>query len=115
MNESLQLDVDRLKNSIEPQMVNTIYFDELESTNTWALENLEAHRVPSLVVTANQTAGRGQRGNEWHSSGGSLTFSLVLSFEDIAIESRGIIAPAVAVACCRFLSTCWAHFRQCGA
>lgn len=51
------------------------------STNTYARETLTAtdDLTPVVVVTDNQTAGRGQRGNSWESEPGkNLTFSLVV-------------------------------------
>ncbi len=56
------------------------YHAVLESTNTTALELLSPllDNSPSLVLTAEQTAGRGQKGNVWWSSGGALTCSIVI-------------------------------------
>lgn len=59
----------------------TIRVDSTESTNTYA-KGLPADAsdiTPLVIVTDNQTAGRGQRGNSWESAPGqNLTFSLVL-------------------------------------
>lgn len=56
------------------------YHDTLESTNRLAVELLAPllRAGPSLVLTANQTAGRGQGSNVWWSTAGALTFSIVL-------------------------------------
>lgn len=58
-----------------------IYLDTAESTNTYA-RNLPvdaADTTPLVIVTDNQTEGRGQRGNTWESEpGANLTFSLVI-------------------------------------
>lgn len=58
-----------------------VQLDSAESTNTVArtLAAEAQNTQPLLVVTDNQTAGRGQRGNSWESQpGANLTFSLVL-------------------------------------
>ena len=54
---------------------------EATSTNTYATSNVrpDANNTPVVVITDNQTAGRGQRGNSWESQPGrNLTFSLVV-------------------------------------
>jgi BirA family biotin operon repressor/biotin-[acetyl-CoA-carboxylase] ligase len=56
------------------------YFTDLNSTNSKALE-LSKSNTPNgkIVVTDNQTAGRGRRDNKWSSAiGKSLTFSIIL-------------------------------------
>lgn len=57
------------------------YLPSCQSTNDEAAA-LIAQRDPNeglLVITDNQTAGRGQRGNQWEAkSGENLTFSLIL-------------------------------------
>lgn len=61
----------------------TVRIDTTASTNTYA-KSLTAPDtgegdVPTVVITDNQTEGRGQRGNTWHSEPGmNLTFSLVV-------------------------------------
>jgi BirA family transcriptional regulator, biotin operon repressor / biotin---[acetyl-CoA-carboxylase] ligase len=55
------------------------YHESLPSTSDRALE-LAAHgesRIPLLVLTSNQTAGRGRGTHRWQSADGALTFSLV--------------------------------------
>lgn len=66
-------------------MDNTPYkiirIDSTESTNTYAksLPAPETDSTPLVVITDNQTRGRGQRGNSWESEAGSnLTFSLTV-------------------------------------
>ena len=57
------------------------YLPSCQSTNDEA-SALIAHSDPTeglLVITDNQTAGRGQRGNQWEAKAGqNLTFSLIL-------------------------------------
>ncbi len=58
------------------------FIDQVESTNTYLMEQIASGRtLPQLhtVVTREQTAGRGMRGNTWTSRpGDSLTFSFLL-------------------------------------
>ena len=58
-----------------------IYLPTCHSTNDYA-SNLLSEGDPiegTLIVTSNQTAGKGQRGNVWEAeSGKNLTFSLIL-------------------------------------
>jgi BirA family biotin operon repressor/biotin-[acetyl-CoA-carboxylase] ligase len=58
-----------------------IYVPECHSTNTLLNELNEKSELPegSLLITDNQTAGRGQRGNSWQAEAGkNLTFSILL-------------------------------------
>jgi BirA family biotin operon repressor/biotin-[acetyl-CoA-carboxylase] ligase len=55
------------------------WFEELDSTNDELLRHLSAYDNLSVVAAFRQTAGRGQRGNSWHSADGeNLTFSVLL-------------------------------------
>lgn len=59
-----------------------IYLTECHSTNDEAMRLFKSGRAieGSIIVTTNQTQGKGQRGNRWHSEPGkNLTFSLVLT------------------------------------
>lgn len=53
------------------------FFDEVESTNSVALDLARAGEIsqPTLVLCQRQLAGRGQRGNTWWSSEESITMS----------------------------------------
>jgi BirA family biotin operon repressor/biotin-[acetyl-CoA-carboxylase] ligase len=79
-------------------------FRTLSSTNDWAKRRAgeSACPLPLLVVTEEQTAGRGRGANRWWSDSGSLTFSLVLPPEwlpsDLTAAPLISIATAVAVA-----------------
>ena len=67
-----------------------IEIEKTPSTNdeAAALATAAGDRAPFVVITDNQTAGRGQRGNKWESAPGkNLTFSLVL-FPDWMSASR---------------------------
>jgi BirA family biotin operon repressor/biotin-[acetyl-CoA-carboxylase] ligase len=60
---------------------NLVFVPECHSTNSLALELSQLPATPdgSVVITSNQTAGRGQRGNVWQSTPGkNLTLSVLL-------------------------------------
>ena len=53
----------------------------------------------TIAVTKNQTAGRGQMSNSWHSEPGkNLTFSLFTTFKNIHIEHKPYLNFAVSLA-----------------
>lgn len=56
-------------------------FDEIPSTNEFAKSNLQSTELPALILSANQTEGRGQRGRSWISSPHqNLLFTLAIPF-----------------------------------
>jgi len=60
---------------------NLVFVPECHSTNTLAMELSQRGSIAdgTVVITDNQQAGRGQRGNQWISEPGkNLTFSVVL-------------------------------------
>lgn len=80
------------------------YGHSASSTNSLALEQAESDdllKYPRLVLTDQQTAGRGRRGRTWLSSDQTLTFSLAL---DSPLDSKRInlisLAVGVGVARC---------------
>ncbi|WP_291860209.1 biotin--[acetyl-CoA-carboxylase] ligase [Marinilabilia sp.] len=71
------------------------------STNSFLKELLKQRRLHecSVVITNNQTAGRGQPGNKWETqSGKNLTFSMVLYPNMVKAPEQFIISKAVSVA-----------------
>ena len=66
------------------------YHETIDSTNDDALEFCRNNPcpVPLLVVTSRQTAGRGRSSNQWWSSTGALTCSLVIRPDDFGIAER---------------------------
>lgn len=67
-------ELDRIKEQCPATLVQ--WFPQLESTNDTAISIVRGGtRLPLLVLCEDQTAGRGQRGNAWLSSSGSLTLS----------------------------------------
>lgn len=79
------------------------YLTETDSTNAWLRRNgggVEA------VCAAAQTAGRGQRGNVWHSEpGANLLFSLRWLPEALPARNQFTLSEAVALAICEWLET----------
>lgn len=70
---------------------SVIYYGETDSTNTRATELLatdESFATPCLVYAENQIAGRGRGANRWWSAEGSLTFSVVVDFREIAFSAE---------------------------
>jgi BirA family transcriptional regulator, biotin operon repressor / biotin---[acetyl-CoA-carboxylase] ligase len=70
------------------------------STNDIALEWLEKPDTHEgcIVITDNQTAGRGQRGNSWISAPGlNLTFSIILKPTSLLIKDQFIFNMAVSL------------------
>jgi len=66
------------------------YHETIDSTNDDALEFCRNNPcpVPLLVVTSRQTAGRGRSSNQWWSTTGALTCSLVIRPDDFGIAER---------------------------
>ena len=60
------------------------YFSRLRSTNSHAAELRRRGELfaPAVVLTSNQTAGRGRGDNTWWSSRGSLTVTFVLPVDE---------------------------------
>jgi BirA family biotin operon repressor/biotin-[acetyl-CoA-carboxylase] ligase len=86
----------------ESSLQHVEYHAVLPSTNTLALQLLQPLVAcsPALVLTAEQTAGRGRKGNLWWSSAGALTFSLVLRSHELPLspERRPLAAIAAGMA-----------------
>ncbi len=87
---------------------DVIYREAVTSTNDLAMElagtenslAVQAISAPSniLVLTSDQTRGRGQHGRSWNSAPGSLTFSLLLTRRPaISLERLAPLALATAV------------------
>ena len=85
------------------------YFEHLESTNTTAIKYFQEAEInrdslPRLIVADQQTSGRGRHGRSWNSDTGTLTFSLVISTDEVKKRERiaglGSIAVGVAIARC---------------
>jgi len=78
-----------------------IQLSSVHSTNTHLKELLKQQTLTegSVVITNNQTAGRGQPGNSWESeSGKNLTFSIILYPDMVSPTHQFIISKTIAVA-----------------
>jgi BirA family biotin operon repressor/biotin-[acetyl-CoA-carboxylase] ligase len=70
---------------------NVVFVPECHSTNTLALELSQQPTIPdgTIVITNNQTAGRGQRGNTWQAQPGqNLTLSVILKPSFLPVKDQ---------------------------
>lgn len=78
------------------------YHPTLDSTSALAAELLTdlLPVAPAVVLTADQSAGRGRGANSWWATSGALTFTLVLNADALQLAShqRPMIALAAGVA-----------------
>ncbi|MEP3480153.1 MAG: biotin--[acetyl-CoA-carboxylase] ligase [Fuerstiella sp.] len=91
-------DLSRIQEAAELQHLE--FHPVLNSTNSLAMQliaDLAACR-PALILTEQQTAGRGRGSHQWFSDAGALTFSLVLGVEAIPAAERSMISIATGVA-----------------
>lgn len=85
-----------------------IFLPTCQSTNTYAL-NLDPQEQPHLegtvVITAHQTHGRGQRANDWQSEANqNITLSVILSPKFLAPASQFNLNMTVSLAVHQFLA-----------
>lgn len=79
--------------------MNQIWIASTESTNSYLQEAGDSVKPHTMVISSNQTHGRGQRGNSWESEPGkNLTFSFYIKPEGILPAEQFIISEAVALA-----------------
>ncbi len=77
--------------------INTVVFDVIPSTNTYAKENAASLSLPSLIIANHQTNGRGRQGKSFYSPADSGLY-MTLVFE--VKKAFPLITPAAAVAVC---------------
>ena len=81
-----------LESLLSDTFLNSVdHIAQTDSTNTRAIELLasdESVATPYLVYTENQLAGRGRGANQWWSAKGSLTFSIVVDFQEIPFSAE---------------------------
>jgi len=81
---------------------NTIFLPEIGSTNSYATDLLKNVNLSegTVVHTANQTQGRGQRGNSWNAEPASnLTASIILKPGFLNIKKQFFLYQVAALAC----------------
>ena len=79
---------------------NLVYVPQCHSTNALATELGQRVETPdgTLIITDNQTEGRGQRGNKWETEPGkNLTFSLVCKPGFLALKDQFLLNEAVSI------------------
>ena len=84
-----------------------IRVEQTASTNSYLqqLSNAENLAEGAVVVTNNQTRGRGQGNNSWESEPGkNLTFSMILYPVSVQASGQFILSKAISLAVCDFLS-----------
>lgn len=65
---------------VKKNRISVYFYDSLSSTNIQAWQLLSENiQPPFIVISQQQTAGKGQRGNIWRSSLGGLYFSMALN------------------------------------
>ncbi len=81
---------------------NTIFLDEVSSTNSYAIELLKNVNLAegTLIFTNNQTQGKGQRGNKWNAEPQSnLTASIVLKPSFLTSKNQFYLSKITALSC----------------
>lgn len=80
---------------------NLVFVPDCPSTNTLALEISQQSTVNegTVVITDHQTAGRGQRGNQWEAQPRkNLTFSLILKPNFLAVNKQFYLNVVICLA-----------------
>lgn len=84
------------------------YLPTCHSTNDIAVEMIQSENIVfegTVIITDNQTAGRGQRGNSWEASlGENLTFSLILKPNFLKASDQFQLNVAISMGVFDFLS-----------
>lgn len=86
---------------------NLVYVPQCDSTNLLASELGQKLGTPdgSVIITDDQTAGRGQRGNAWESHPGkNLTFSVILKPSFLAVKDQFQLNEAMSIGIAAFLT-----------
>ena len=76
---------------IENREWRIIYFEEIDSTQKYLLENLDKFNLPICIWSEFQTNGIGSRGNKWIGERGNLFFSFAIKNNlDVPLQSLSI-------------------------
>jgi len=87
---------------------NLVFVPECHSTNSLALQHCQQAEVPegTVVITENQTAGRGQRGNSWEAQPGlNLTLSIIIKPGFLAVSDQFYFNMITSLAVWDYLKT----------
>ncbi|MDD3520617.1 MAG: biotin--[acetyl-CoA-carboxylase] ligase [Actinomycetota bacterium] len=71
-------------------MIKKIYFSEIESTNDYAVKNIEHIQNKTVIIADVQTKGKGRNGRSWFSEKNNLLVSLVLKPQINSSDISGI-------------------------
>jgi BirA family transcriptional regulator, biotin operon repressor / biotin---[acetyl-CoA-carboxylase] ligase len=85
---------------------NIYFYDHLTSTNSEAVRLLKKSGLPegTVISTAYQSAGRGQKDNKWESEANkNLLISIILFPVNIRPDQQFLISMAVSIGICDFL------------
>ena len=84
----------------ETPVVDMFYAPVLPSTNDWVHQQPDSQRfqTPFLVLTSEQTRGRGRHRRDWFSSPGSLTFSIVIDCHTANSNADSSLPPLFSLA-----------------
>ena len=80
--------------------MNIIKLNAIDSTNTYLKSLIKISNVKdgTIVITENQTQGRGQRGAKWQSNAGqSLTFSMFKRFGNLDVTDKSKITYGTSI------------------
>ncbi|RYU94927.1 biotin--[acetyl-CoA-carboxylase] ligase [Emticicia agri] len=86
---------------------NLIYLPSCHSTNDVAAEKIQKESIfdGTIVITSDQTAGRGQRGNNWEAlPGQNITMSVILKPDFLTATSQFRLNIAISLGVHEFLS-----------
>jgi len=87
-------------------MMKTLFFETIDSTNTFLKEHYSEYEDMTFVSAGVQTAGRGRNGREWKASEGKdLTFSLLIKDEEV-MEQYKILSVLSAYSVLKVLESC---------
>ena len=100
--------VDSTRIISETFLQQVVYRDELDSTNSFAVDLCKQSGVnlpdlPALVISERQTSGRGRGSNRWWSAEGALTFSLIVPLAELDGSQLGLVSLCAGLAVCRAL------------
>ena len=83
-----------IKQTVGEDLIDVVYLPSCQSTNT---ESMNLSRHGSVVLTEKQTAGRGRRGNNWHSPDSQNIYCSIGLNKAIAAEYLGLMSLVVGV------------------